>query len=148
MTTTPTAHQLACVLALRDPTDYPADTCTAWMDSQDRVCGNPTTTHLCPRHETVARRRLEKMVTAERDRLAKAHAKRTAERPKLLLEFVRINLRLERIDPARRETGAETDPAMVNLPLSRRMPSDSRISELAELHTRREQLQQRLGVSA
>ena len=113
------------------------------MDAADKVCGRPGSPYLCSRHEKVAARRLETLrAKTERDQ-AKAAQRRAEREPQLRAELQRIESRLDRIDPLRTE--ACTDPAMVNLPLSTRLPSDTRIAELARLHQRRESLRRLLG---
>ena len=72
--------------------------------------------------------------------------------PWQLTEWVRETARNERrlsaecwdaLDPLR---SGSLDPAVVNLPLARRLPSDARIAELARLHERRRQLRRELGL--
>ncbi|WP_028472952.1 hypothetical protein [Nocardioides alkalitolerans] len=133
----PTLLALASHVALRHPDDYPAGTCVAWMDAADRVCGKPAT-YLCARHEKAARARVEKAVERENARRAKAQAAAPARRVALAAELEEVEARLNRIDPLRRES--TTDGAVVNTPLATRLPSDSRIAELAQLHERRERL--------
>lgn len=119
----------------------PVEVCGAWMESADRRCGRPAADPwLCSRHVRVARARLEKYAQkAQRDR-QRAEAKRVAQVPRWRAQLVRVEKCLEQLEPR-----AHDDPAVVNLPLSRRLPSDSRISELARLHQQRQQLRDRLG---
>ena len=129
--------QLAGFVALRDVEDYPVGTCVAWMDSAERVCGKAAD-YLCPRHAKVAQGKLDKAVARHNAAAAKRAASAPERAAKAQAELDRIERRLGQIDPMRK--GEAFDPAMVNLPLAGRMPSDSRITELARLHERRAQL--------
>ena len=137
------AKLLAGLLALRAVEDYPAGTCVAWMDAADKVCGRAASPYLCGRHEKVAARRLEKLRAEHEQDQARAAQRRAEREPRLRDELQRIEARLDRIDPLRTDT--RRDPAMVNLPLSTRLPSDARIAELARLHLRRDSLRRLLG---
>jgi hypothetical protein len=128
-------------LALSD--HYPTSTCWAWMDSADRVCAateDPTTPHLCPRHATVARRR----IAAQTQRAAAQRDRMTAEtermRPKADAEMATLRRRISQLNPPSRADGA-----VVNTPLSRRMPTDAQIAELASAWERLRRLEARFG---
>lgn len=131
------------VLALRE--GYPEGTCWAWMDGAERVCGRPEgdALHLCQRHAKVAESRLHDDVErAERRRVRQAERAAVVE-PGKRAELDRIERRLDALDPLR---SGSLDPAVVNLPLAKRLPSDARIAELARLHERRRQLRRELGL--
>lgn len=129
------------VLALRE--DHPAGTCWAWMDGPEKVCGrteDPVTPHLCGRHAPVARRRAEKASAKVKADLQKAMDGWEARRPRAEVELQIVEFRINQLDPP-----SNGDPASVNLPLSKRMPSDARIHELARLITRRDALRRQVG---
>lgn len=142
----PTAYDLAETLVLgrldlRDP-----HVCGAWIESADRTCGRPGRDWLCPRHVKVAqrvldRRRAKDAIKADRARMAAESA-----RPSRLAALARIEARLDAIDPMRRD--ARADGAIVNVPIAKRLPSDTRIAELARLHRERDRLRALLGRSA
>lgn len=128
-------------LALRD--DYPAGTCWAWMDAAERVCGAaeaPATPHLCGKHATVARRRAIARAEREAARRAAYDAETERLRPKAEAQMAALRLRLAQLDrPVR------ADAAVVNVPLSRRMPTDEQIAEIVALDARLRRLEARFG---
>lgn len=120
-------------------------TCNAWMDSADRRCGKPAThPYLCDRHVKVAMVRAQK--AAEKRLLeARRHAEwRAANEPKWRAELTKITAEITRLDPP---TGP-LDHGILNTPLRTRVPSDAKISRLADLWARRKRLENLLGVSA
>lgn len=137
------SRALASMVAVRLDGHDPA-VCAAWIDSQDRICARPAVAPwLCKRHETVARRKLEKEATRDRELAAKHAARQEALRPAREARLAWIEARLHRLDPP-----VDFDHGMVNLPLSKRLPSDARIHELAELHREAAALRRDLGVIA
>jgi malonyl CoA-acyl carrier protein transacylase len=120
-------------------------TCNAWMDSADRRCGKPAThPYLCDRHAKVALARAKK--AAEKRLLeARRHAEwRAVNEPKWRAELTKITAEITRLDPP---TGP-LDHGILNTPLRTRVPSDAKISRLADLWARRKRLENLLGVSA
>lgn len=120
-------------------------TCNAWMDSAERRCGKPAThPYLCDRHAKVALARAKK--AAEKRLLeARKHAEwRAANEPKWRAELTKITAEITRLDPP---TGP-LDHGILNTPLRTRVPSDAKISRLADLWARRKRLENLLGVSA
>lgn len=137
------SRALASMVAVRLDGHDP-DLCAAWIDSADRICGRPAVAPwLCKRHETVARRKLEKEVARDRARRERAAAEAERLRPKREARLAWIEARLHRLDPP-----VDFDHGMVNLPLSKRLPSDARIHELSELYRERDDLYRALGVIA
>ncbi len=134
-----TPDQLASIVAA-GPLGSPG-VCAAWMDAAERRCGRPAPgAWLCPRHEAVAVRRAARAGRKAADQRARHIAKAEAARPAREAELARIDARLRVITPTDRGDGA-----MVNMPLSKRMPSDSRITELARLHSQRQRLLTLMG---
>lgn len=134
---------LALTVALRLDSHDPAR-CAAWMDEADRVCDREAVRPwLCKRHETVAHRRAGKLIAEATARADKARQKAEAEAPGLRDSLARVEAELDRLDPLR--SGDRSDAAAVCLPLSKRMPSASRIAKLARLHEQAEHLRARLG---
>lgn len=134
----------AMTLALR--LDGPETVCAAWIDSRDAQCGKPAEAWLCKRHTTVGEKRLAVKLERDRARMEKVAAERERTRPRDEARLARIEARLDQIDPDRRDD--RKDMAAVNLPLAKRLPSDTRIHELATLHREAEKLRERLGVTA
>ena len=123
--------------------DDPA-TCNAWLEQADRRCGKPATLpHLCALHVTVAHRRKR---AAEKKAAAQA-ARRAAERA-AAIPSKRDRLRTVEATIARLDPPTSGDPAVVNLPIARRLPSDATIARLADLHRERERLLAWLGKDA
>lgn len=136
-----TWHILAEQVALN--LDGPDNECPAWMESADRRCGKaPTVGFLCARHHKVALSRWEKAKAKDAAVLAKSVEKAKVRLPDAEAELARVEARLQQLDPMLRErrNDPSTDPAMVNMPLRRRMVSDTRIEILARLHEKRERL--------
>ena len=142
MTPTILDRGLALTVALR--LDSPHEQCAARIESADRVCGRDAIRPwLCKRHETVAKRRLEKEVAQEKAQAEKAQAEKARQRaekqrPAREARLARIDARLDQIDPFRADGNADT--AAMCAPLSQRLPSDTRITELARLHRERDAL--------
>lgn len=137
MTPTTLDRGLALTVALR--LDSPHEQCAAWIESADRVCGRDAIRPwLCKRHETVAKRRLEKEVAQEKAQAEKARQRAEKQRPAREARLARIDARLDQIDPFR--TDGKADTAATCAPLSQRLPSDTRIAELARLHRERDAL--------
>jgi CDGSH-type Zn-finger protein len=118
-------------------------TCNAWLESAGRRCGkSETQPYLCGRHVTVALRRAE--VAAEKG--AQAAAKRASWRaenvPKMRAELDRVRAEIQRLDPP---SVAPLDHGVLNVPLRKRMLSDSKVARLADLHRRREHLEAIVG---
>lgn len=138
-----TNEALALTVALRLDSHDPAR-CAAWMDAADRVCDRDAVRPwLCKRHETVAHRRADKLIAEATERAEKARQKREKERPALRERLARVEAKLNRLDPLR--SGDRPDRAAACAPLSQRLPSDSRIAELARLHDEADRLRARLG---
>lgn len=138
-----TNEALALTVALRLDSHDPAR-CAAWMEAADRVCNRDAARPwLCKRHETVAHRRAGKLIAEATERAEKARQKREEERPALRERLARVEAKLDRLDPFRSED--RPDRAAACAPLSKRLPSDSRISELARLHEEAARLRDRLG---
>lgn len=126
---------------------YPRGCCVAWVESKGSTCGRSATIgRLCRRHHAVAERRLNAAVARVSDDRARAVAAAENARPGREAELARIEARLDVLDPFRSASG-RGDTAEVNAPLSRRMPSDARISELARLHERRDALRSALRLT-
>ena len=137
MTPTTLDRGLALTVALR--LDSPHEQCAAWIESADRVCGRDAIRPwLCKRHETVAKRRLEKEVAQEKAQAEKARQRAEKQLPAREARLARIDARLDQIDPFRADGNADT--AAMCAPLSQRLPSDTRIAELARLHRERDAL--------
>ena len=137
MTPTTLDRGLALTVALR--LDSPHEQCAAWIESADRVCGRDAIRpRLCKRHETVAKRRLEKEVAQEKAQAEKARQRAEKQLPAREARLARIDARLDQIDPFRADGNADT--AAMCAPLSQRLPSDTRIAELARLHRERDAL--------
>ena len=137
MTPTTLDRGLALTVALR--LDSPHEQCAAWIESADRVCGRDAIRPwLCKRHETVAKRRLEKEVAQEKAQAEKARQRAEKQLPAREARLARIDARLDQIDPFRADGNADT--AAMCAPLSQRLPSDTRITELARLHRERDAL--------
>ena len=133
---TDAASVLWRIVALSD--HHPAGTCWAWMDGPEKVCGraeDPTTFHLCARHAKVARRRAEKDHAKRVAQDARIRAQVEAEAPARAAKLAKLDARIARLTG-----GGSTDPAVVNLPLAKRIPSDARIAEVARLLRLRESL--------
>lgn len=138
-----TNEALALTVALRLDSHDPAR-CAAWMDAADRVCDRDAVRPwLCKRHETVAHRRADKLIAEATERAEKARQKREKERPALRERLARVEAKLDRLDPLRSDD--RPDRAAACAPLSQRLPSDSRIAELARLHREADRLRARLG---
>lgn len=132
------AQSLALQVALRLDRD-PA-TCAAWLDSADRVCGRGASQPwLCKRHVTVAEKREAKQREKDEARADAARAARETLRPEREARLAAIDQRLRAIDPLYGDP-AGGDTAAINAPLRQRLPSDTRIAELARLHREREWL--------
>lgn len=143
MSTTPTRadQTLAAMVALR--LDRPAEQCAAWLEQAERVCGKEVVRPwLCKRHVTVAERRLEKDRARAREQVEAARQRAEQARPRREARLAEIDARLAQIDPFR--DGGE-DRAAACAPLRQRLPSDSRIAELARLHQEHEHLARLLG---
>lgn len=143
MITTPTRadQALASTVALR--LDRPAEQCAAWLEQADRVCGKEVVRPwLCKRHVTVAERRLAKVRARAEEQVASARRRAQEARPRWEARLTEIDARLAQIDPFR-DGGA--DRAAACAPLRQRLPSDSRIAELARLHEEREHLAGLIG---
>lgn len=142
-------RQLAAFVTLRDPDDYPAGTCVAWMDSANRVCGKHADGYLCRKHRTVAELRVEK--ERERLRAKKArgadHDAKHARAQRLLDELGRVEARLTRLDPTWNQAPQRLDHGVLNTPLRRRIPTETRIAEMAALHARRNTIRRDLGLT-
>jgi len=138
------AAALASMLVLGRLEDSPTGVCGAWLEAAERRCGRPAAadTWLCPRHVSVARRRLEKAAQKRAAEADRARARTARSAPGRRAELEQIERRLLAIDPLFR---GNSDPAVVNLPLASRLPSDARISELAQLHARAQLLRSLLG---
>ena len=137
MTPTTLDRSLALTVALR--LDSPHEQCAARIESADRVCGRDAIRPwLCKRHETVAKRRLEKEVAQEKAQAEKARQRAEKQLPAREARLARIDARLDQIDPFRADGNADT--AAMCAPLSQRLPSDTRIAELARLHRERDAL--------
>lgn len=141
-----TNEALALTVALRLDSHDPAR-CAAWMDAADRVCDREAVRPwLCKRHETVAHRRADKLIAEATERAEKARQKREKERPALRDRLARVETKLDRLDPLRSNDRPDRpDRAAACAPLSQRLPSDSRIAELARLHKEADALWRRLG---
>lgn len=140
----PVRH-LAAMVALPGHVDSRPGMCVAWLEAADRVCGKPAE-YLCPRHVKVAERRYERAVARERESRRRADAYRRQQEPVWRDELAKVEAELDRIDPLRTDT--HHDSAMVNMPLSKRLPSDSRIQRLSMLHERRASLRRSLRLDA
>lgn len=141
-----TNEGLASMVALRLDGHTPAR-CAAWIESADRICDREAVRPwLCKRHETVAHRRVGKYVAQEKARAEKARQKAKEERPALQERLARVEAKLDRLDPFR--SGYRPDRAAACAPLSKRLPSDSRIAELARLHREADHLRGRLGIKS
>lgn len=123
----PTEDQLVNQVSLRPGA---AGTCSAWMDSKDRVCGDKCEGQLCTRHTNVAKKRfavnLAKAVADD----AKRKAARAAKRPGRIAKLAEIDKELDQIDPFRTPRDRQDFG----------MPSNSRIHRLAVLHEERRDL--------
>ncbi|ASK67333.1 hypothetical protein CFK39_15915 (plasmid) [Brachybacterium avium] len=141
MTPTTLDRGLALTVALR--LDRSHEQCAAWIESADRVCGRDALRPwLCKRHETVAKRRLEKEVAQEKAQAEQARQRAEEQRPAREARLAQINARLDQIDPFRADGNADT--AAMCAPLSQRLPSDTRIAELARLYRERDALMRTL----
>jgi hypothetical protein len=137
MTLTSTDFALANTVALR--LDGPEGNCPAWMEAADRRCGKPATEGLlCARHHKVALVRYEKVLAANAKWVERRKAKGAERLPKAEAELAEVERRYAGLEPT--ASGPAADPAMVNMPLSKRIPSDTRIAELARLVRQRENL--------
>lgn len=130
----------ALTLALR--LDGPETVCAAWIDSRDAQCGKPAEAWLCKRHTTVGEKRLAVKLAKDRARVARAAAERERTSPRDAARLAWIEARLGRIDPDRRY---RKDMAVVNLPITKRLPSDARIHEIVTLCHEAEKLRERLA---
>jgi len=118
-------------------------TCNAWMDSADRRCGKPAThPYLCDRHVKVAMVRAKKAAEKRLYEAQKRAEWRAANEPKWRAELTKVTAEIARLDPP---TGP-LDHGILNTPLRSRMPSDAKISRLADLWARRKHLESLLGV--
>lgn len=143
MSTTPTRadQALAATVALR--LDRPSEQCAAWLEQAERDCGKEVVRPwLCKRHVTVAERRMVKARARAEEQVASVRQRAEEARPRREARLAEIDARLARIDPFR-DGGA--DRAAACAPLRQRLPSDSRIAELARLHEEREHLARLLG---
>lgn len=138
---------LATFVAAGRVPDQAPGTCIAWMDSADRTCDKPTDNYLCDRHSKVATNRARREVEKVRADRAKAAARAEGEAPELREQLDRVERRLKAIDPFW-SAHSPFDHGELSSPLAKRMPSDTRIAELARLHARRKQLRARLGVTS
>ena len=144
---TTTDRTLAATVALRLDT-RPHDRCAAWIESADRVCGKPSAAHpwLCARHATVAKRRLAKEAAKDEARADRYRAEQERMRPAREARLAAVEARLRQIDPILRD-GPGGDRAAQHAPLAQRLPSDTRIGELARLHKQAAGLRRDLGLS-
>ncbi|MCG7309721.1 MULTISPECIES: hypothetical protein [Brachybacterium] len=139
---------LALQVALRIDDRDPAQ-CAAWIESAERVCAKASTRPwLCSRHATVASRRLAKAQEEHEAARTKALRRREEARPRLEARLEAIDQKLRRIDPLFGGIEHGADRAAQNAPLRQRLPSDSRIAELARLHRSRDQILSQLGRDA
>lgn len=114
----------------------PKGKCPAWMEAAERRCSKLATVGLlCQRHHTTALKRAEKVEAANAAFVERRRANATVRLPLAEAELTAVRKRIAALDPTLREDGA-----IVNLPLSRRMPSDSRIAELSRLVALRDRL--------
>ena len=130
--------------------------CQAWMDAADRQCSKPTDGLLCPRHRTVAAKRVQAAVAqrrADQDRRAARRAERVAaartQEPQNRASLERVNAELERLTAPvcadRAATGGAVHPS-----IARRVTaqfSDSRISKVTALTSRQERLRERIALA-
>lgn len=139
-------------MLVRDRRDYDPGRCAAWMGSKQHICGKPRgkCPYLCDLHYRVGKNRQAKRKEKEAARLEKLRADVEAQRPKLEARLATIEKRLDKIDPLRNVSDRDHEDwhAQVNLPLSKRLPSGSRLSELAALHDERDYLLAKLGVKS
>lgn len=132
-------------------TDDDGTTCVAWLEKADRVCGKPAD-WLCLRHEQVALRRMEKAYAKAAHQKKVREAFRRQQEPIWRADLAKVEARLDRLDPFRRDTALinldpfRRDTAVINTPLSTRLPSEARIHELAQLHEKRASLRRSLGL--
>lgn len=137
------ARSLALQVALR--LDRDSSACAAWIDSSDRVCGKVSARPwLCSRHVKVAERRAEKQRTADEVRAQAIREKREALRPRREARLAAIDKRLRAIDPLYGDL-ASVDTAVQNIPIQKRLPSGTRVAELARLHAEKTQLENQLN---
>ncbi len=142
------ARSLALQVALRLDTRDPA-LCAAWLEKADRVCGKPSVQPwLCGRHVAVAQRRQAKERSTEEAQAAAARERAERARPRKEARLAAIDRRLRSIDPLYGGITGGADRAAQHAPLRQRLPSDTRIAELAKLHTERERLESDLNPQA
>ena len=131
-----TPETLASFVVLGRVDNRPTDVCAAWIDSTDRTCGKPAAEQwLCRRHVTVATKRAEAYAAREVGRRERAEARRVERAPKLRAQLAKVEARIRQLDPPTRDDGA-----VVNVPLTRRIPTDNQIAELARLVHERDRL--------
>lgn len=129
------SRALASMVAVRLDGHDP-DTCAAWIDSQDRICGRPVVAPwLCKRHETVARRRVEKGAAHARERAAKHAARQEELRPAHEARLALVQAEIDRLDPPRQMH-------------EWRHMTDRQAAHLAALYRERDNLHRALGVTA
>ena len=110
--------------------------CPAWMEAADRRCGKPATVGLlCARHHKVAEKRYEKQLASAAAWRERRRDQAAVRLPKAEAELAEVERRYAALDPSPAEDGA-----VVNLSLSKRLPSESRIAQLARLAAWRERL--------
>ena len=123
-------------LAISD--HYPAGTCWAWMEKAEKACGRPegAEPHLCPRHEVVARRRLDQRIAREAARNVQRKTDSISKLPKLRAQLAKVEAEIERRDPK----PPTDDPAAfggvgctTTARWQKRVMSDSNISRMATL---------------
>ena len=136
-----TPETLASFVVLGRVDNRPTDVCAAWIDSTDRTCGKPAAEPwLCRRHITVATKRADAYAAREVGRRERAEARRVERAPKLRARLATVEARIRQLDPPTRDDGA-----VVNVPLTRRIPTDNQIAELARLVHERDQLRAEVG---
>lgn len=119
--------------------------CNAWMDAADRRCGKPAThPYLCDRHVKVAMVRAKKAADKAARNAERIRAWREKNLPKMRAELDCIEDQIRRLDPP---PTSPLDHGALNTPLRKRIPSDSTIALLAELHRRREYLRRMVGAA-
>ena len=127
---------LYLTLAISD--HHPAGTCWAWMEKAEKACGRPegAEPHLCPRHEVVARRRLDQRIAREAARNVQRKTDSISKLPKLRAQLAKVEAEIERRDPK----PPTDDPAAfggvgctTTARWQKRVMSDSNISRMATL---------------
>ncbi len=151
----PTAEQLAgtVLIGAFDPIleDWTSALgCVAWVDKSDRRCGKDAPGYLCTRHETVARRRWDAEVAKAEAHREKILARRSEKLPAWREELARVEAEIARLDPPRPvDRAAYTGNAHPSIDRRRRaFMSDRRISTMANLWRRHEELTRLIGTAA